>query len=45
MFIRTMQNIDVLLHVGIDTVELKGKGFDVYVCERKNKMRSVVMGS
>ena len=35
MFIRTMQNIDVLLHVGIDTVELKGKGFDVHVCEKE----------
>ena len=35
MFIRTMQNIEVLLHVGIDTVELKGKGFDVHVCEKE----------
>jgi glucose-specific phosphotransferase system IIA component len=35
MFIRTMQNIEVLLHVGIDTVELKGKGFDIHVCENE----------
>ncbi|MDK2879294.1 MAG: beta-glucoside system component [Thermoanaerobacteraceae bacterium] len=31
MFIKTAYDFDVLLHVGIDTLELKGRGFDLHV--------------
>lgn len=31
--IQTKEGVDVLIHMGIDTVELQGKGFDVFVKE------------
>lgn len=31
--IRTEDGLDVFIHIGIDTVKLKGKGFDVFVKE------------
>lgn len=31
--IQTSEGIDILLHLGVDTVELKGEGFDVKVKE------------
>ena len=29
--IRTLEGLEILLHIGLDTVELKGEGFKVYV--------------
>lgn len=34
--IRTKDNVDVLVHVGLDTVGLNGEGFDVFVKEGQN---------
>ncbi len=31
--LKTKENIEILLHIGIDTVELKGEPFDIFVKE------------
>ena len=34
--IHTTDNLDVLVHIGVDTVELKGEGFEAMVAEGQN---------
>ncbi len=34
--ITTTDGIEILIHMGVDTVELKGEGFKSYVCEGQN---------
>lgn len=34
--IKTKDGLDILIHMGIDTVELKGKGFKSYVVQGQN---------
>lgn len=31
--IQTENDLEVLIHVGLDTIELNGKGYEVFVCE------------
>jgi glucose-specific phosphotransferase system IIA component len=43
MFIKTIHNFEVLLHVGIDTVELKGRGFRLHVGQNEKIRRGQLL--